>query len=133
MAGSQLGDLQQEEWQAACASWRVTLLPILIKENLYRQFHLDEPWDMRAQQEDFDITVKVYRSGHEDGPALHIVCSWARTLFLSAAQLAIGGNNGAELFFEARVVVARGAGLAGAIWRRERCWELADWRQAAAE
>lgn len=26
-------------------SWRVALLPFLEEENLYRQFHLDEPWD----------------------------------------------------------------------------------------
>ncbi len=26
-------------------SWRVLLLPHLAEENLYKQFHLDEPWD----------------------------------------------------------------------------------------
>lgn len=29
----------------ALLSWRVTLLPYLGEEELYRQFHLDEPWD----------------------------------------------------------------------------------------
>jgi len=30
---------------APLLSWRVLLLPELLQEDLYRQFHLDEPWD----------------------------------------------------------------------------------------
>jgi hypothetical protein len=41
-------------------SWRVLLLPYLGQENLYRQFHLDEPWDSPHNKPLLASMPKVY-------------------------------------------------------------------------
>jgi hypothetical protein len=43
-AGLFLGDIVNRE-PKALLSWRVAILPYLEEEDLYKQFHLDEPWD----------------------------------------------------------------------------------------
>ena len=41
-------------------SWRVALLPFLGEDNLYRQFHLDEPWDSPNNRPLLTHMPKVY-------------------------------------------------------------------------
>ena len=50
-------------------SWRVHLLPFLDQQNLYRQFHIDEPWDSPHNRALIAKMPKVYRTAghtHED-------------------------------------------------------------------
>lgn len=44
-------------------SWRVHLLPYLGHENLYKQFHLDEPWDSPHNLSLMNLMPDVYRLG----------------------------------------------------------------------
>jgi uncharacterized lipoprotein NlpE involved in copper resistance len=43
-------------------SWRVLILPYLEQEALYRQFHLDEPWDSEHNKQLIECIPTVYRS-----------------------------------------------------------------------
>jgi hypothetical protein len=42
-------------------SWRVTILPYIEQDNLYRQFKLDEPWDSPRNKPLADLVVKTYQ------------------------------------------------------------------------
>jgi hypothetical protein len=44
-------------------SWRVHILPYLVEGDLYRQFHLDEPWDSAHNKKLIARMPAVYRSG----------------------------------------------------------------------
>jgi RNA polymerase sigma factor (sigma-70 family) len=44
----------------ALLSWRVALLPYLDQSELYKQFHLDEPWDSEHNKKLSETVVKVY-------------------------------------------------------------------------
>lgn len=44
-------------------SWRVHLLPLLGQDALYREFHLDEPWDSPHNRKLIDRMPDVYRVG----------------------------------------------------------------------
>jgi hypothetical protein len=41
-------------------SWRVTILPFIEQEQLYKQFHLDEPWDSEHNKKLIPLMPKVY-------------------------------------------------------------------------
>jgi hypothetical protein len=43
-------------------SWRVAILPYLEQEALYKEFHLDEPWDSEHNRKLIDRMPDVYRS-----------------------------------------------------------------------
>jgi hypothetical protein len=43
-------------------SWRVHILPWLDQEKLYKQFHLDEPWDSEHNKKLIPLIPDVYRS-----------------------------------------------------------------------
>jgi prepilin-type processing-associated H-X9-DG protein len=43
-------------------SWRVQLLPFLEANDLYQQFHLDEPWDSEHNKKLLDKMPRVYRA-----------------------------------------------------------------------
>ncbi len=43
-------------------SWRVHLLPYMEEQNLYKQFHLDEPWDSEHNRTLIDKMPAVYRN-----------------------------------------------------------------------
>jgi hypothetical protein len=43
-------------------SWRVHILPFIEQENLYRQFHLDEPWDSAHNKKLIAKMPRVYQS-----------------------------------------------------------------------
>jgi prepilin-type processing-associated H-X9-DG protein len=42
-------------------SWRVAILPFIDQNNLYKQFHLDEPWDSEHNKKLAETVVKVYQ------------------------------------------------------------------------
>lgn len=44
-------------------SWRVHLLPFLDQDKLYKQFHLDEPWDSEHNRALISLMPDVYRIG----------------------------------------------------------------------
>ena len=41
-------------------SWRVSILPFIEQDNLYKQFHLDEPWDSKHNLPLANAIVKIY-------------------------------------------------------------------------
>jgi hypothetical protein len=43
-------------------SWRVLILPYIEQEPLYRQFHLDEPWDSEHNKKLIPLMPEVYRA-----------------------------------------------------------------------
>jgi hypothetical protein len=50
-------------------SWRVHILPFIEQENLYKQFHLDEPWDSPHNKKLIEQMPKTYLSpGSKAGP-----------------------------------------------------------------
>jgi prepilin-type processing-associated H-X9-DG protein len=42
-------------------SWRVAILPFIEQDNLYRQFHLDEPWDSEHNKKLLDQMPAIYQ------------------------------------------------------------------------
>jgi prepilin-type processing-associated H-X9-DG protein len=46
----------------ALLSWRVLLLPYIEQDNLYKQFHLDEPWDSEHNKKLLDKMPKTFAS-----------------------------------------------------------------------
>jgi hypothetical protein len=50
-------------------SWRVHLLPFLNQQDLYKQFHLDEPWDSDHNKKLIERMPAVYRSQLSQAPA----------------------------------------------------------------
>jgi prepilin-type processing-associated H-X9-DG protein len=42
-------------------SWRVAILPYIEQNNLYKQFHLDEPWDSEHNKPLAETIIKVYQ------------------------------------------------------------------------
>ncbi|HET6880840.1 MAG TPA: DUF1559 domain-containing protein [Pirellulales bacterium] len=49
-------------------SWRVAILPYLDQEALYKQFHLDEPWDSEHNRTLIERMPEVYRSFSSSAP-----------------------------------------------------------------
>jgi hypothetical protein len=47
-------------------SWRVTILPYIDEQNLYNQFHLDEPWDSEHNKKLLAKMPKIYASPQDD-------------------------------------------------------------------
>ncbi|HKD35477.1 MAG TPA: DUF1559 domain-containing protein, partial [Pirellulales bacterium] len=42
-------------------SWRVAILPFIEQDNLFRQFHLDEPWDSEHNKPLLDMMPRVFQ------------------------------------------------------------------------
>jgi hypothetical protein len=52
-------------------SWRVLILPYLEQDALYREFHLDEPWDSDHNKKLIERMPAIYRSpGSKASPAM---------------------------------------------------------------
>jgi hypothetical protein len=49
-------------------SWRVHILPFIEQENLYKEFHLDEPWDSPHNKKLIEKMPKAYRSPASNAP-----------------------------------------------------------------
>jgi hypothetical protein len=72
-------------------SWRVQLLPFLEEQELYNQFHFDEPWDSQHNIQLLERIPPVYQTpGHEnDGKTSIVVFQGEGTPF--------GGESGPSL------------------------------------
>jgi RNA polymerase sigma factor (sigma-70 family) len=55
-------------------SWRVLILPYLEQDNLYQQFHLDEPWDSEHNLKLLRQMPAVYRVGFDPKDSTHTYC-----------------------------------------------------------
>ncbi len=70
-------------------SWRVLILPYLEEESLYRQFHLDEPWDSPHNKPLADRMPSVFRCPSEvipDGLTTYVVVVDPRSTFTGTPQ-----------------------------------------------
>jgi prepilin-type processing-associated H-X9-DG protein len=70
-------------------SWRVLILPYLEEESLYRQFHLDEPWDSPNNKPLGDRMPNVFRCPSEnipDGLTTYLVVVDPRSIFTGNPQ-----------------------------------------------
>jgi prepilin-type processing-associated H-X9-DG protein len=52
-------------------SWRVAILPYIEQDNLYKQFHLDEPWDSEHNKKLAETIVKTYVLPYGTSKAAH--------------------------------------------------------------
>ena len=50
-------------------SWRVAILPYVEQDNLYKQFHLDEPWDSEHNKKLIEKMPKILRAAGRRGKA----------------------------------------------------------------
>ena len=73
-------------------SWRVAILPYLDQQQLYQQFHLDEPWDSPHNKSLIPLMPQVYRS---TGPAAAM--GKTRYLTLRSKESAFPGKEGVRL------------------------------------
>ncbi|HJZ89319.1 MAG TPA: DUF1559 domain-containing protein, partial [Gemmataceae bacterium] len=66
-------------------SWRVHLLPFLEEDKLYREFHLDEPWDSEHNKKLIARMPKVFQGPtqklNEDGKTVYLAPVGKDTLF----------------------------------------------------
>jgi prepilin-type processing-associated H-X9-DG protein len=53
----------------ALLSWRVAILPYIEQDNLYKQFHLDEPWDSEHNKKLLAQMPKLYAATGQKHPA----------------------------------------------------------------
>lgn len=72
-------------------SWRVSILPYLDQQDLYEQFHLDEPWDSEHNKMLLTKMPKVYQNPNHG--------SRDKTLFLAVVskESAFGGESGVKV------------------------------------
>jgi hypothetical protein len=67
-------------------SWRVHILPLLDHSELYKQFHLDEPWDSEHNRELIKEMPDVYRSPgllREGGQTLYLGNAGPKGVFVA--------------------------------------------------
>ena len=90
-------------------SWRVHVLPFIGQMKLYRQFHLDEPWDSEHNRKliaEMPAIFRCPRSNHNltDGRSTYRVVSGDRTAFPGRQGLKIkeiiDGTSNTILFVE---------------------------------
>ena len=70
-------------------SWRVHLLPFVVERELYRQFHLDEPWDSPHNRSLIGRMPDVYRcvaAGVEPGQTLYMAAVGDETMFPTSLE-----------------------------------------------
>lgn len=70
-----------DEHDEPVLSWRVHILPYLEQEELYDQFHLDEPWDSEHNSKLIEKMPPVYRSpgsNAEEGKTQYLSVSFER-------------------------------------------------------
>jgi hypothetical protein len=74
-------------------SWRVLILPYMEEMELYKQFHLDEPWDSEHNRTLIDKMPAVYRDpvrtvvGGDAGRTTYLVPTGDKTIFPAAEAL----------------------------------------------
>ncbi len=68
-------------------SWRVHILPYIDEEELYKQFHLDEPWDSEHNKKLIEKMPAIYRSPNstaEPGKTNYLTIRGKNTVFSGA-------------------------------------------------
>jgi hypothetical protein len=74
-------------------SWRVHILPFLDQEKLYKQFHLDEPWDSEHNKKLIAQMPAVYQSSPklaQDGKTTYLGVSGPKAMFSENKPVAFG-------------------------------------------
>jgi hypothetical protein len=68
-------------------SWRVMILPMLDQDGLYKQFHLDEPWDSEHNKKLIDKMPSVYKCPNStkaaEGKTNYLTVRGDKTIFSS--------------------------------------------------
>jgi hypothetical protein len=86
----------------ALLSWRVSLLPYLDQENLFKQFHLDEPWDSANNKPLIAKMPSIFKNPNgkplAEGQTRYVVPSGKDTIFdgdkgISMAHITDGTSN----------------------------------------
>ena len=108
-------------------SWRVLILPYLEQEALFKEFHLDEPWDSEHNRALIAKMPKVYRCPMEDegvardGKTRYIAPRGQGTLFRGAEPVKLNeitdGTSNTIMFIEASDDHA-------ATWTKPDDWEV---------
>jgi beta-lactamase regulating signal transducer with metallopeptidase domain len=90
-------------------SWRVRILPHLGEVDLYKQFHLDEPWDSEHNKTLISKMPDVFRSPPDERPttsASYYVLTGPKTMFSGRDGMKIsditGGASSTIMFVEAK-------------------------------
>ena len=73
-------------------SWRVAILPFIEQDALYRQFHLDEPWDSEHNKKLAERAVAIYRS-----PASKAKPAMTNYLTVRGKDTAFPGKEGVKI------------------------------------
>ena len=73
----------------ALLSWRVLILPFVEQDALYKEFHLDEPWDSEHNKKLIERMPKLYRS-----PASHAAPGMTNYLTVRGPNTAFPGDKG---------------------------------------
>jgi hypothetical protein len=96
-------------------SWRVLLLPFLDQNELYRQFHLDEPWDSAHNKKLLAQMPRVYRiPGQKDKNATFYQVFVGESTIFERPGRAGGGGSAATVPGGAAGGAASGGGSAPA-------------------
>ena len=69
-------------------SWRVAILPYIEPESLYKEFHLDEPWDSEHNKALIEKMPAVFRDPHEPENSTNA------SYFMPTGKGTIGGKKG---------------------------------------
>jgi hypothetical protein len=82
-------------------SWRVAILPYLDQEELYDEFHLDEPWDSEHNKKLLERMPKIYASPGDDaakpGTTRYLVPTGEGTVFPKPdEQTSLDGVSGSD-------------------------------------
>ena len=67
-------------------SWRVAILPFIEQDTLYKEFHLDEPWDSEYNKPLIAKMPGVFRDPHEDAGSTN------SSYFMPTGKGMFGGN-----------------------------------------
>ena len=105
-------------------SWRVAILPYLEQQELYNQFHLDEPWDSEHNRALIAKMPDMYadpRHGGSDGRTPYVVPTGERTVFpgregMSLREINDGLSN--------TILVVQAAPENTVIWTKPEDWEV---------
>jgi len=104
-------------------SWRVQMLPFLEEVQLYKQFHLDEPWDSEHNKALIDKMPAVYKHPHFNEPG--------KTLYQAVVGkgCAFEGKEGVKLssFTDGTsrtIMVVETAPDKAVVWTKPDDWEM---------
>ncbi len=106
-------------------SWRVHILPFLEEEELYKQFHLDEPWDSDHNKKLIDKMPAVYQHPGFDSPSPGLILYQA----VVGPGCAFEGNEGTTLqsFTDGTsqtIVVVEAAKSKAVPWTKPEDWQM---------